>query len=235
MTRAGEESPGGPGGEVIAKCEEFTLYANGWLESSPKIERALWRATLGISDRKGSEDRLELALSLLELAERASRPLRIEDAKRRGSVPDPLDAEVDEAATKRDADLLERLSHTLGRMLIPMLSDSQPGSAKKKADNAAAGIRNAITSAQSGARAIARWKTECPTPRSTSPGAIVWEMQYIAKEIFRETHMRPTKRRIRHLLEEEKWGIHSKDREARWAKRFRDAGLENLKDDLTGL
>ena len=56
-----------------------------------------------------------------------------------------------------------------------------------------------------------------------------------SEEIFRETHMRPTKRRIRHLLEEEKWGIHSKDREARWAKRFRDAGLENLKDDLTGL
>ena len=47
------ESISGPEGEVVAKCEEFTLYANGWLESSPKVERALWRATLGISNRKG--------------------------------------------------------------------------------------------------------------------------------------------------------------------------------------
>jgi hypothetical protein len=67
----------GPESEVVAKCEEFTLYANGWLESSPKVERALWRATLGVSNRKGSEDRLELALSLLELAEHASKPLRV--------------------------------------------------------------------------------------------------------------------------------------------------------------
>ena len=59
------ESISGPKGEVVAKCEEFTLYANGWLESSPKVERALWRATLGISNRKGSEERLELALVFL--------------------------------------------------------------------------------------------------------------------------------------------------------------------------
>ena len=63
------ESISGPEGEVVAKCEEFTLYANGWLESSPKVERALWRATLGISNRKGSEERLELALALLQLAD----------------------------------------------------------------------------------------------------------------------------------------------------------------------
>ena len=66
----------------------------------------MWRATLGINDRKVSEDRLELSLSLLELAEHAAKPLRIENAKRRGSVSDPLDVEVGDAAPKRDADLL---------------------------------------------------------------------------------------------------------------------------------
>ena len=126
--------PIGPEGEVIAKCEEFTLYANGWLESSLKVERALWRATLGISNRRGSEDRLELALSLLELAERAAKPLRIEDAKRRRSALDPLDAEVGDAATKREADLLDKLSGTLGRMLIPMLSDPQVQDSARKED-----------------------------------------------------------------------------------------------------
>ena len=71
------KDPYGPEGEVIDKCEKFTLYANGRPNSSPEIERALWRATLGISNRKGSEDRLELALSLLELAEHASKALRV--------------------------------------------------------------------------------------------------------------------------------------------------------------
>jgi hypothetical protein len=220
----------GPEGEVIAKCEEFTLYANGWLESSPEIERALCRATLGISDRKGSEDRLELDVSLLDLAEHAAKPLRIEDAKSRGVAPDRLDAGAGEAARKRNADLLERLSGTLGRMLIPMLSDSQPGSARKKAEKAASGIRNAITSIQSAARAIARWKTKRPKPKSNHPGAVVWEMQLVAKEIFRETRKRPTKRQIRHQLEDEGWGIKSKDAAARWAERFKDGGLENLED-----
>ena len=177
----------GPEGEVIAKCDEFTLYANGWLESSPEIERVLWRATLGISNRKGSEDRLELALSLLELAEHASKPVRVEDAKRRGSAPDPLDAEVGDSATKRDADLFERLSGTLGKMLIPMLSTSQRISARKEAERAAGRIKNVITSIQSATRAIARWKTSRPEPGSNHPGAIVWEMQLAAKEIFRET------------------------------------------------
>lgn len=220
----------GPEGEVIDKCDEFTLYANGRLKSSPEIERALWRATLGISNSKGSEDRLELALSLLELAEHASKPLRVEDAKRRGSAPDPLDAEVGDAATKRDADLLERLSGTLGKMLIPMLSTSQPISARKEAESAAGRIKNAITSIQSATRAIARWKTSRPEPGSNHPGAIVWEMQLVAKEIFRETRRRPTKRQIRRQLEDEGWRIKSKDAPARWAKRFKDAGLENLKD-----
>jgi hypothetical protein len=193
---AGEDSPVGPDGEVIAKCEEFTLYANGWLESLPEIERALWRATLGISERKGFEDRLDLALCLRELAERAAKPLRVEDAKSRNVAPDPLDAEVGEAAAKRDSELLDKLSRTLGSRLIPMLSDSRPGSAKKKAEMAAIGIRNAITSIQNAAQAIARWKETRPEPGSHHPGAIVWVMQLIAKEIFRETHERPTKRHI---------------------------------------
>ena len=224
------ESICGPEGEVVAKCDEFTLYTNGWLESSPKVERALWRATLGINDRKGSEDRLELSLSLLELAEHAAKPLRIEDAERRGSAPDPLDAEVGVAAIRRENDLLNKLSATLGRMLIPMLSVSGPGSARKDGEKAAAGIRNAIASIQSATRAIARWKTSRPKPGSNHPGAVVWQMQFTAKEIFRETHKRPTKRQIRRRLEDEGWGIYSRDAPARWAERFKDAGLENLED-----
>jgi hypothetical protein len=63
VSKTGGDSPRGPEGKVIARCEEFTLYANGWLKSSPEVERALWRATLNISGRKGSEERLELALA----------------------------------------------------------------------------------------------------------------------------------------------------------------------------
>ena len=201
------ESISGPEGEVVAKCEEFTLYANGWLESSPKVERALWRATLGISNRKGSEERLELALALLQLAEHA--------AGHRRTAPE---------------DLLERLSGTLGKMLIPMLSTPQPNAAEKKAQEAAAGIKNAIASLTSATLAIARWKTSRPEPGSNHPGAIVWEMQLVAKEIFQETHKRPTKRQIRWELEQDGWGIKSKVAEARWAERFRRAGLADLPD-----
>lgn len=164
------ESISGPEGEVVAKCEEFTLYANGWLESSPKVERALWRATLGISNRRGSEERLELALALLQLAEHA--------AGNRRTAPE---------------DLLERLSGTLGKMLIPMLSTPQPNAAEKKAQEAAAGIKNVIASLTSATLAIERWKMSRPEPGSNHPGAIVWEMQLVAKEIFQETHKRPTK------------------------------------------
>jgi hypothetical protein len=206
----------GPEGEVVAKCEEFTLYVNGWLESSPKVERALWRATLGISNRKGSEDRLELALALLELAEHEA------EQQRSGG------AEVSEVAMKRDADPLKRLSDTLGTMLIPMLSTPKLNSAKKKAAKAAAGIKNAIASIKSATLAIARWKTSRPEPGSNHPGAIVWEMQLVAKEIFRETRKRPTKRQIRWELEQNGWGIKGKVAEARWAERFRNAGLADL-------
>jgi hypothetical protein len=218
------------------KCEEFTLYENGWLESSPKVERALWRATLGISNRKGSEDRLELALSLLALAEHAAKPLRIQDANRRDSAPDQLDAEIRDAATKREDDLLNKLSGTLGKMLIPMLSVSRPSSkdawkeARKEARKAAIGIKNAIASIHSSTLAIARWKTSPPQPGSKHPGAVVWVMQLAAKEVFRETGKRPNKYAIRLRLEEEGWGIDSKDAKTRWAERFKRAGLEDLPD-----
>jgi hypothetical protein len=221
----------GPEGEVVAKCEEFTLYATGWLESLPKVERALWRATLGISNRKGSEDRLELALSLLELAEHKAKQERSEHvAGHRSTAPRAAGAEVSEAAIEREADLLNRLSDTVGKLLIPMLSTSQPNSAKKKAEQAAAGIKNAIASLKSATLAIARWKTSRPEPGSNHPGAIVWELQLVAKEIFRETRKRPTKRQIRWELEQNGWGIKSKVAEARWAERFKNAGLADLPD-----
>ena len=157
------ESICGPEGEVVAKCEEFTLYANGWLESSPEIERALWRATLRISNRKGSEDRLELAIALLELAEHKAERQRSEHVAAHGSAaPRAAGAEVSEAAMKREVDLLKRLSGTVGKMLIPMLSTSQPISAKKKAQEAAAGIRNAIASLQSATLAIAAMEDLAP-------------------------------------------------------------------------
>ena len=129
---------------------------------------------------------------------------------------------------KRGADLLKRLSDTVGKMLLPMLSTSHPICAKKKAQEAAAGIRNAIASLQSATLAIERWKTSRPEPGSNHPGAIVWEMQLVAKEIFRDTRKRPTKRKIRWELEQDGWGIKSKDAEARWAERFRHAGLADL-------
>ena len=127
-------------------------------------------------------------------------------------------------------DLLERLSVTLGKMLIPMLSTPQPNGAEKKAQEAAAGIKNAIASLTSATLAIERWKMSRPEPGSNHPGAIVWEMQLVAKEIFQETHKRPTKRQIRWELEQDGWGIKSKVAEARWAERFRRAGLAGLPD-----
>ena len=48
-------------------------------------------------------------------------------------------------------------------------------------------MKNAITSIQSATLAIARWKTTRPKPGSNIQAAIVWEMQLVAKEIFRET------------------------------------------------
>ena len=191
----------------------------------------MWRATLRISNRKGSEDRLELALSLLELAEHKAEQQRSEHVAANGSTaPRVASAEVSDAAMKREADLLKRLSDTVGKMLLPMLSTPQPNAAEKKAQEAAAGIKNAIASITSATLAIARWKTSRPEPGSNHPGAIVWEMQFVAKEIFRETRKRPTKRQIRWELEEDGWGIKSKVAEARWAERFRRAGLADLPD-----
>ncbi len=52
---------------------------------------------------------------------------------------------------------------------------------------------------------------EAPQAEKKRPGAVVWEMQLVAKEIVRETRRRPTKRQIRHQLEDEGWRIKTKD------------------------
>ena len=75
--------------------------------------------------------------------------------------------------------------------------------AKIEADTAAVSVRNAIWSVKSATLAIARWKNSRPEPGSNQPGAIVWEMQLVAKDIFRDTHKRPTKWEIRSRLEEQ--------------------------------
>ena len=82
-----------------------------------------------------------------------------------------------------------------------MLSVSRPSSkdawkeARKEARKAAIGIKNAIASIHSATLAIARWKTSRPQPGSNHPGAVVWVMQLVAKEIFRETGKRPKQTR----------------------------------------
>jgi hypothetical protein len=76
--------------------------------------------------------------------------------------------------------------------------------------------------------AIARWKNFRPEPGSNHPGAIVWVMQDVAKDIFRETRQRPTKLQIRWELERRGWTIKSKDAESRWRARFEKAGLGSL-------
>ena len=136
---------------------------------------------------------------------------------------------MNEAAIKRDAVLLKRLSGTVGKLVIPMLFTPRLNEAEKKAKDAAARLKNAIASFKSATLAIERWKMSRPAPGSNHPAAIVWEMQLVAKQSSRD-RKRPTKRQIRWELEQDGWGIKSKVAEARWAERFRRAGLEDLPD-----
>ena len=167
----------------------------------------------GISNRKGSEDRLELALVLRALAEHAAKPLTLEDAKRRNSAPNPLDAEVGDAAIKREAELLKRLSGTLGKMStsytvhFPAELHQERCLGKRQERGQGGGNRNKERHRVHPQRDARNRTMEDLAPRAStgkqSSGAIVWVMQLVAKEIFRETGKRPNKHGIRIRLEED--------------------------------
>ena len=177
------------------------------------------------------EDRLELPFSLLDLAEHAAKPLRIKNTKRRGVAPNPLDAEAGEAATTRDADLLRRLSGTLGRMLIPMLSDPQPASARKKAEKAASGVRNAITLHPERGTGDCAMEDEAPRSReATIQARSFGRCSSWRKRLSGRLVSGPPNARFAISSKAKDGGLKVRTHQLRWAERFKDAGLENLED-----
>lgn len=221
--------------KIIAECPEFTLYEEEQktvirhssykkfsrtgrtpkarvqtketvkkvliVESSPNVEHALWRSLLGINSRGNADARQRLAMALQDLM-----------LHRAGNF------------TGDSADLLERLSDTLGEVLINAFNIGT--ATKPKAVSTA--LKQAIESLASANAQINRCRTLLPLPGDRSPGAWTWIIQYTAKSIFRETRKRPTKTQIREKLESEGWQFKGHNKEEDWYRVFQSAGLNNL-------
>lgn len=190
-------------GEAIASCEEFTIYADGWLESSPAVELAMKRARFANNSRHGADDRLKLKLALWDLMEDAAGQF----------TGDPKD-------------LLDALSETLGQTLLDALNKAEGAGKRirgaiKKVSACMADVEGAITQ-------MVRYRSALPMPGDKSPGAWTWMLQYTAKAIFRETRERPTKSEIRRRLEAEGWTFRGNDPAENWRRVFAGAGLKNL-------
>jgi hypothetical protein len=196
-----------PHGRIVAECEEFKLYADGWIESSRAVEIALKRSRFATSSRggaEGAESRLALKMALWDLMEMTAGHFK-----------------------GNDADLLEDLIATLGQSLLDALNEAE-GAAKrvkgvvKKTSSAVADVEAAITQ-------MVRYRSKLPMPNDTSRGAWTWILQHTAKSIFRETKNRPTKSEVRCELEAEGWGFRrSNDPEENWERVFAAAGLGTL-------
>lgn len=194
-------------GKTIAECQEFKLYADGWIESSPDVELALKRSRFGTSSRggaEGGESRLALKMALWDLMEMTA-------GKYAGS----------------DADLVDDLVATLGQSLLDALNQAE-GAAKrvkgvvKKTSSSVADVEAAMTQ-------MVRYRIKLPMPNDTSRAAWTWILQHTAKTIFRQTKKRPTKFDIRCELEAEGWGFkRSNDPEENWKRVFDAAGLGSL-------
>jgi hypothetical protein len=190
-------------GKVVASCPEFTLYADGWLKSSPSVELAMKRARFANTGRRGAEDRLKLKLALWNLMEDAAGQF-----------------------TGEREDLLEALTESLGQILLDALNkaegaDRRARAAAKKVSSCLADVGAAITQ-------MVRYRRFLPMPGDRSAGAWTWILQYTAKTLFRETKERPRKSSIRLELEPSGWGFRGHDPKENWSRVFSDAGLGSL-------
>jgi hypothetical protein len=194
-------------GKTVAECEEFTLYADGWIESSPDVELALKRSRFATSSRggaEGAESRLALKMALWDLMEMTAGQF-----------------------VGSDADLLEDLIATLGQSLLDALNEAE--SAAKRTKGAVKKTSSAVADVESAMTQMVRYRSKLPMPNDTSHGAWTWIIQHTAKTIFRHTKKRPTKFDVRCELEAEGWGFKkSNDPEENWKRVFRAAGLGSL-------
>ncbi len=188
-------------GKVVESCPEFTLYANGRVESSPKVARAMMRSLLGVNSRAGDEDRIALAVALQDLMEH-----------RAGQFLGDWE------------DLLDRLSESLGEVLLRAFNDGT----KTRPTSAQAAVRRGIERISSAVTQLDRFRTRLPEPGDRSPGAWTWAIQLAAKDIFRESRRPPQEWEIWARLESEGWevGSHKGDDDRR--EKLRAAGLESL-------
>ncbi len=188
-------------GKVVASCPEFTLYADGWIESSPAVDAAMLRSSLGINKRGGDTARLALSLALWDLME-----------DRAGQF------------TGDREDLMERLSETLGELLLRAFDDGN----RTRPISALAAARRAVEGLAAATRQMERFRTRRPMPGEKSPGAWTWIAQHEAKTMFRETRERPSQAAIRAALEAEGWAFRGHDPAENWRRVFLAAGLGNL-------
>lgn len=213
---------------VVFSCIEFTLFSDGRIESSEKVERALLMSTFGINDREGKDIRCNLATSLLHLAEHAA---FLNGYGGKGHDPE---------------NLLQSLVSSLGIMLVPALSigpqikvkedgktfyDSRKGrmdASLISTDTTSESVKTALSNIASSLTALSRWKHKRPLPGDKTRGSWTWVIQLHAKGIFRETKERPTKAEIIRKMQSDGWDISQKHGIAAWEDKFRLAGLDDL-------
>lgn len=188
-------------GPVVAECEYFTLYEDGYLTSSKDVERAYLRCMFGISARKGQELRLEMALALWDLMLEQAGQFR-EDKN----------------------DLLRRLSDSLGRKLLEVYNAYQ----KRNPSTALSSARNAVKAVVSAIGQFHRYRGTIPLPGDRSPGAWTWAIQDAAKRIFRETKQLPAEWRIWADLEAEGWIVRGHDAKKQKRDKLIAAGLPKI-------
>jgi len=200
----GLRATGAKGCHVVATCPEFTLYSDGRVQSSPKVDRAMLVARFANNSRAGKEDRLNLKIALWNLTEHAAGQF-----------------------TGDCEDLLDDITGTLGAILLDALNHADETTGKKvrmavkKTGRALADVESAIVQ-------MARFRTTIPIPGDNSSGAWTHVLQSAAKEIFRETKRQPRQREIWARLDEQGWMIGGNDRVERRNQKMIAAGLETL-------
>ncbi len=193
----------GPGGDVVFKCEEFKLFSNGWLESSPSVDLALKRSRFATSSRPGADERLKLKIALWNLMEHAA-----------GQYTGDCD------------DLLDELTETLGNILLDTLNESND--AEKRARSAIKRTSTAVADVEAAITQMVRYRSYLPQPGDNTKGAWTFTLQAIAKEIVRYSLTRPTKSEIQTRMESDGWKFKGHDPGENWRRVFHDAGLGEL-------
>jgi hypothetical protein len=173
------------------------------LISAPSVERALRISQFGISERGSAKARLDLALTLLDLTERAAGQF-LGDSE----------------------DLLDELTGHLGGLILSAVDDA--GGSEIRIRSAAARMKKVLSSVESAMRQLQRYRVKMPTPKEKTRGSWTWMLQLTAKNIFRETRQRPRQSEIWARLTDEGWVLRGHDLVESRRKKMNDAGLASL-------